>query len=62
MTDDQVLRQHFSSRLRAMDGPVSNGGETLKLVEEIWRRRDNLHLNVGWRDAMRERMVELLLV
>ena len=54
MTDDQVLRQYFSGRLRAMDGPVGNGGETLKLVEEIWRRRDNLHLSVGWRDVMRE--------
>lgn len=62
MTDDPLLRKYFSGRLRAMDGPVGNSGKTLVLMEEVWRRRDNLQIGVSWRDVMRETKLELLLV
>jgi hypothetical protein len=62
MTDDPLLRKYFSDRLRAMDAPVGNCGKTLRLMEEVWHRRDNLHLVVGWREVMRETKLELLLV
>jgi len=62
MTDDPLLRKYFSGRLHAMDGPVGNSGKTLVLMEEVWRRRDNLQIGVAWRDVMRETKLELLLV
>ena len=62
MTDNLSLRTYFSDRLRALKGPVGNSGNTLSLMEEVWRRRDNLHVCVGWRDVMRETKLELLLV
>ncbi|KAF7328044.1 Zn(2)-C6 fungal-type domain-containing protein [Mycena kentingensis (nom. inval.)] len=62
MTDDSNLREFLKGRLQARDQSLGNLMRTRLLMEAVWQRRDVSGSTVDWRETMRERGLNLLLV
>ncbi|KAJ7928781.1 hypothetical protein B0H13DRAFT_1966145 [Mycena leptocephala] len=62
MTDDSSWRDFLKGRLQALDESLGNLMRTRLLMEAVWQKRDVSGATVDWRDTMRERGLNLLLV
>jgi hypothetical protein len=62
MTDDSNWRDFLKGRLQALDESLGNLMRTRLLMEAVWQKRDISGLTVDWRETMRERGLNLLLV
>ncbi|KAJ6532035.1 fungal-specific transcription factor domain-containing protein [Mycena capillaripes] len=62
MTDDSNLRDFLKGRLQALDESLGNLMRTRLLMEAVWQKRDISGATVDWRETMRERGLNLLLV
>ncbi|KAJ7261731.1 fungal-specific transcription factor domain-containing protein [Mycena haematopus] len=62
MTDDSNWRDFFKGRLQALDESLGNLMRTRLLMEAVWKKRDVSGSTVDWRETMRERGLNLLLV
>lgn len=62
MTDQPDQRAFFQGRLDALTSPVGNTSLALMLMREVWKRRDETGVAVGWRDVMIDMDLALLLV
>ncbi|KAG7089213.1 hypothetical protein E1B28_010915 [Marasmius oreades] len=61
MSDDSTHRDFFKGRLRAHDETIGNFMKVRLLMEGVWQRRDVGEL-VDWREEMRDRSFNLLLI
>ncbi|KAF7312576.1 Zn(2)-C6 fungal-type domain-containing protein [Mycena indigotica] len=62
MTDDSNWREFLKARLQARDESLGNLMRTRLLMEAVWQKRDVSAMTVDWRETMRERGLNLLLV
>ncbi|KAJ7455229.1 fungal-specific transcription factor domain-containing protein [Mycena galericulata] len=62
MTDDSTLREFLKGRFQALDESLGNLMRTRLLMEAVWQKRDVSGATVDWRETMRERGLNLLLV
>nr|GAT54590.1 predicted protein [Mycena chlorophos] len=62
MTDDSNCREFLKGRLQARDESLGNLMRTRLLMEAVWQKRDVSGATVDWRETMRERGLNLLLV
>jgi len=62
LTDDPVHRNTLSGRLQARDQSIGNLLHTRAVVETVWQKRDAHGTTVDWRETLRERGRNLLLV
>ncbi|KAJ7885888.1 fungal-specific transcription factor domain-containing protein, partial [Mycena olivaceomarginata] len=62
MTDDSNWRDFLKGRLQALDESLGNLMRTRLLMEAVWKKRDITGVTVDWRETMRERGLNLLLV
>ncbi|KAJ7285217.1 fungal-specific transcription factor domain-containing protein [Mycena rebaudengoi] len=62
MTDDSSWRELFKGRLQALDESLGNLLRTRLLMEAVWQKRDVSGVTVDWRETMRDRGLNLLLV
>lgn len=62
MTDDSNLRDFLKGRLQGLDESLGNLMRTRLLMEAVWQKRDISGATVDWRETMRERGLNLLLV
>ncbi|KAF8206156.1 fungal-specific transcription factor domain-containing protein [Mycena galopus ATCC 62051] len=62
MTDDSNWRDFLKGRLQALDESLGNLMRTRLLMEAVWQKRDVSGATVDWRETMRERGLNLLLV
>ncbi|KAF7336814.1 Zn(2)-C6 fungal-type domain-containing protein [Mycena venus] len=62
MTDDSHWRDFLKGRLQALDESLGNLMRTRLLMEAVWQKRDTSQATVDWRETMRERGLNLLLV
>ncbi|KAJ7762010.1 fungal-specific transcription factor domain-containing protein [Mycena maculata] len=62
MTDDSSWREFLKGRLQALDESLGNLMRTRLLMEAVWQKRDVSGMTVDWRETMRERGLNLLLV
>ncbi|KAJ7096534.1 fungal-specific transcription factor domain-containing protein [Mycena belliarum] len=62
MTDDSTLRDFLKGRLQALDESLGNIMRTRLLMEAVWQRRDVSGATVDWRETMRDRGLNLLLL
>ncbi|KAJ7364325.1 fungal-specific transcription factor domain-containing protein [Mycena albidolilacea] len=62
MTDDSNWRDFLKGRLQALDESLGNLMRTRLLMEAVWQKRDISGVTVDWRETMRERGLNLLLV
>ncbi|KAF7374632.1 Zn(2)-C6 fungal-type domain-containing protein [Mycena sanguinolenta] len=62
MTDDSTWRDFFKGRLQRLDESLGNLMRTRLLMEAVWQKRDVSGATVDWRETMRERGLNLLLV
>jgi len=62
MTDDSTWREFLKGRLQARDESLGNLMRTRLLMEAVWQKRDVSGQTVDWRETMRERGLNLLLV
>ncbi|KAJ6512967.1 fungal-specific transcription factor domain-containing protein [Mycena sanguinolenta] len=62
MTDDSTWRDFFKSRLQGLDESLGNLMRTRLLMEAVWQKRDVSGMTVDWRETMRERGLNLLLL
>jgi hypothetical protein len=62
MTDDSSRRDFLKGRLQARDESVGNLMQTRAMMEAVWQRRDVHGGAIDWRESIRERSPNLLLV
>ncbi|KAJ7126736.1 fungal-specific transcription factor domain-containing protein [Mycena epipterygia] len=62
MTDDSTWREFLKGRLQALDESLGNLMRTRVLIEAVWQKRDVSGATVDWRETIRERGLNLLLV
>ncbi|KAJ7745738.1 fungal-specific transcription factor domain-containing protein [Mycena metata] len=62
MTDDSAWRDFLKGRLQALDESLGNLMRTRLLMEAVWQKRDISGMTVDWRETMRERGLNLLLL
>ncbi|KAJ7707437.1 fungal-specific transcription factor domain-containing protein [Mycena rosella] len=62
MTDDSAWRDFLKGRLQVLDESLGNLMRTRLLMEAVWQKRDVSRMTVDWRETMRERGLNLLLV
>ncbi|KAJ7476037.1 fungal-specific transcription factor domain-containing protein [Mycena latifolia] len=62
MTDDSTWREFLKGRLQSLDESLGNLMRTRLLMEAVWQKRDVSGATVDWRETMRERGLNLLLV
>lgn len=62
MTDNSTWRDFLKSRLQNLDESIGNLMRTRLLMEAVWQKRDVSGTIVDWREVMRERGLNLLLV
>ncbi|KAJ7170903.1 fungal-specific transcription factor domain-containing protein [Mycena crocata] len=62
MTDDSTWREFLKGRLQVLDQSLGNLMRTRLLMEAVWQKRDVSGATVDWRETMRERGLNLLLV
>ncbi|KAJ7017421.1 fungal-specific transcription factor domain-containing protein [Mycena alexandri] len=62
MTDDPAWRDFLKGRLQALDESLGNLMRTRLLMEAVWQKRDINGTTVDWRETMRERGLNLLLL
>jgi len=62
-TDDPEMRDYVRCRIQQMSSAIGNCATAGQLVEYVWQRRDaNPGLVIGWREAMAEINMTILLV
>ncbi|KAG9091439.1 hypothetical protein FS749_016545 [Ceratobasidium sp. UAMH 11750] len=62
-TDDLEMRDYVRCRIQQMSSAIGNCATAGQLVEYVWQRRDaNPGLVIGWREAMAEINMTILLV
>jgi len=65
MTDDSARRNYLKGRLLGQDessGPAGSMMRTRLLMEAVWQKRDVSGGAVDWREMVRERNLNLLLL
>ncbi|KAL0579043.1 hypothetical protein V5O48_002936 [Marasmius crinis-equi] len=62
MTDNSMHRDFLKGRLQAQDETIGNIMGTRFLMEGVWQRRDVSGNHVDWREMMRDRGINLLLM
>ncbi|CAK5269651.1 unnamed protein product [Mycena citricolor] len=62
MTDDSTWREFLKGRLQSLDESLGNLMRTRLLMEAVWQKRDVSGMAVDWRETMRERGLNLLLL
>jgi len=62
MTDDSSRRDFLKGRFQAQDENIGNLMRTRLLMEAVWQSRDVKGGTVDWRETMRERNLNILLV
>jgi len=62
MTDDSSRRDFLKGRLQARDESFGNLMQTRAMMEAVWQRRDVHGGAIDWRESIRERSPNLLLV
>ncbi|KAJ6624041.1 fungal-specific transcription factor domain-containing protein [Mycena sp. CBHHK59/15] len=62
MTDDSSWRDFLKGRIQSLDESIGNLLRTRLLMEAVWQKRDISGHTVDWRETMRERGLNLLLV
>ncbi|KAJ7158512.1 fungal-specific transcription factor domain-containing protein [Mycena filopes] len=62
MTDDSSWRDFLKGRLQGRDESLGNLMRTRLLMEAVWQKRDISGMTVDWRETMRERGLNLLLL
>lgn len=62
MTDDSARRDYLKARLQTQDENIGNLMRTRVLMEAVWQKRDVGGGAVDWRETMRERGLNLLLM
>jgi hypothetical protein len=62
LTDVPEQREFFKQRLDAQDTSLGNLSETRRLMEAVWRKRDNQGGVVDWRHTMPDIGIKLLVV
>jgi len=62
-TDDREMRAYVRDRIKQLSSAVGNCATAGELIEYVWSRRDaNPGLVIGWRAAMEEINMTILLV
>ncbi|KAL5634681.1 hypothetical protein ACGC1H_002655 [Rhizoctonia solani] len=62
-TDDPEMREHVRCRIKQLSSAVGNCATVGELIEHVWARRDETPgLVLGWREAMQEIGMTILLV
>ncbi|KAL0060184.1 hypothetical protein AAF712_013031 [Marasmius tenuissimus] len=62
MTDNAVHRDFLKGRLQAQDETIGNIMATRFLMEGVWQKRDVSGSHIDWRELIRERGMNLLLM
>ncbi|KAJ3810977.1 fungal-specific transcription factor domain-containing protein [Lentinula aff. lateritia] len=62
MTDDLIHRDFLKGRLQAQDESIGNLMKARLLMEAVWQKRDVSGGTVDWRETMRDRALNLLLL
>jgi hypothetical protein len=64
LTGDPQTRQRLKQRLQQQeaDMPIGNLLPACAVMDTVWQRRESTRCVVDWRDVMRERGFNLLLV
>ncbi|KAJ6507912.1 fungal-specific transcription factor domain-containing protein [Mycena vitilis] len=62
MTDNSSWRDFLKCRLQGLDESLGNLMRTRLLMEAVWQKRDVSGTTVDWRETMRQRGLNLLLV
>lgn len=62
-TDEPEMREYVRGRIKQLSSAVGNCATAGELIEHVWSRRDqNPGLVLGWREAMQEINMTILLV
>ncbi|CCO32446.1 hypothetical protein BN14_06506 [Rhizoctonia solani AG-1 IB] len=62
-TDEPEMREYVRSRIKQLSSAVGNCATAGELIEHVWSRRDKAPgLVLGWREAMQEINMTILLV
>lgn len=62
MSDDPGRRELCKTRIQHLDGSIGNVVQTRLVMEAIWQKRDATGEAVDFREAARERSLNLLLI
>jgi len=62
MSDDSSRREFCKGRLQHLDGSIGNLMQTRLVMEAIWHKRDVNGGAVDFRETIRERGLDLLLI
>ena len=62
MSDDSGQRDLLKARLQSQDENIGNLLRTKLLMEAVWQKRDTRGGAIDWRETLRERCPNLLLV